>query len=102
MAENTAVSYTGSSTRRLVTREQWKAAGVDGQATVEWSAANDFEVPRDKLNEDALKVLAKDKAFKIPNVEPTPDAVDVDTQDAKPVVVDEEAPKPEGRTTTRR
>ncbi len=43
----------------------------------------------------------KDKAFKVPNKPADADAVEVDTDDTKPIVV-EEKPPTEGKATTRR
>ncbi len=50
----------GLNAERVITGKQFKAAGVDGQKTVRWNKANNFEVSQDDLNADALELLRQD------------------------------------------
>lgn len=100
MSDQPVVKYTGSSTRRLVTKEQWAGAGVKGQKGVEWNTLNEYSVPIGEFSDEALTVLRRDKAFEIPDRPPVEDAVDADTQDAPPIV--QEPPVDEGKARTAR
>lgn len=97
MTDKPVVKYVGSSTTRIITRGQFKAAGVDGQKDVEWNTRNEFTLPLGDFNDEALEVLRKDKAFEVSDRPPAEDAVEVDTNDTKPIVVEppkaEEAPR---------
>jgi hypothetical protein len=72
MAEQRVVKYVGSATRRIITAEQWGAAGVQNQPGVEWNRANGYEISGDDLSQAALKVLDADGKFKFLLVEREP------------------------------
>jgi hypothetical protein len=58
------VQYTGIATRCRVTKDQWEAAKVPNQDTVEWNASNQYKV---KVSAAAAAVLAREpNRFKVP------------------------------------
>ena len=60
------VVYKGIATRRTISAEEFKAAGVDGQKAVEWTKAGGNTLDADALSPEALALLAKDKEFVVP------------------------------------
>lgn len=52
--------YIGTAGVRRMLERDWKAAGVENQATVEWSPRNGFSVPQSDLTEAAWHILAND------------------------------------------
>jgi len=70
--------YIGTSDARVITTEQWKAAGVD-QPTLAWNASNGHTVSTDLIGESAREVLSKDPSIVFTDEAPTED----DMRDAK-------------------
>lgn len=61
------VLYQGTSHRRLISKEDFKAVGIDHE-TLEWSAKNLFMVDRDQITlseEEFKRVIGDDKDFKV-------------------------------------
>lgn len=50
------VRYIGPSHTRVITADEWAAAGVPDMGSVEWSAVNGFSVPLERFTEKALQV----------------------------------------------
>lgn len=53
---------------RIITRSEWKRAGVEDQNTVTWNRDNKFQVPVTDLNEAALKLLENDSELNVREV----------------------------------
>lgn len=51
----TYVKYIGLSQVRMITADQWRDAGLDGE-TVKWDFTNAFMVPADKFTDEQLRV----------------------------------------------
>ena len=51
------IIHTGGSTVRIITEEQWKAAGVEDQGTVVFDKSNNWRVPMDELTGPAAQLL---------------------------------------------
>lgn len=63
------ISYKGTADVRRITKQEWKAAGVEDQDTVEWNADNDFTVPRSALSDAAWAKIEKDSDLKLSETE---------------------------------
>ncbi len=58
------IKYIGTSHRRVITENDFRSVGVNGQGGVEWSYANNFSVARDRLTDDAYaKAIEHDRHF---------------------------------------
>lgn len=57
------IKYIGLAHRRVISAEEWAAAGVTGMGTVEWSYMNNFSVPIDHFTDDALRVAIEPDNF---------------------------------------
>lgn len=49
--------YTGGATERIITEDQWKAAGVENQGTVVFNKDNNHRIPLNELTEPARQLL---------------------------------------------
>jgi hypothetical protein len=65
-AEEPMVVYTGESSRREITAEQWAEAGVEGMPTVLWERQSGHKVPANVFSDQALQVLRQDGGFQVP------------------------------------
>lgn len=63
----------GSASRREITTDEFKSAGVEDQATVVWSRENDFRVPLSAFTEAALRVVAVQANMHFVNTQKTDD-----------------------------
>lgn len=59
------VRYLGVATRRILTEEDWKNVGAEGQKGVEWNFQNEFRLPVSDFSKEALAYLKKDNRFRI-------------------------------------
>lgn len=59
------VEYVGGADVRKITADEWKQAGVEGQAETVWDSSNDFKVKASDLSPAALKVLEANGGFKL-------------------------------------
>lgn len=62
--------YVGTATVRLMTETDWKAAGIEDQGTVEWSAANGYAVARSRFSDAAWAALATDPGIVVTGARP--------------------------------
>jgi hypothetical protein len=59
------VRYVGLSHRRMITAQDWRSVGINGD-TVVWEASNGFAIPLDQLTEDQIrKAIEPDAGFVI-------------------------------------
>lgn len=49
--------YTGGATDRVITEQEWVAAGVENQGTVVFDKSNNWRMPVKELTEQAAKLL---------------------------------------------
>lgn len=59
------VRYIGATTRRILTIEDWRNVGAEGQKAAEWNFENNFRLPKSMFNEKALEYLKKDDRFRV-------------------------------------
>jgi hypothetical protein len=64
-ARPSEVKYTGGAGTRVITKAQWKGAGVEGQETTQWDATNGYTLPASDFSDKALEVLKRDPNLKI-------------------------------------
>ena len=60
------VRYTGDSTIREITTEDWERFGVQDMPTVRWERRTGHVVPRETFTEQALNVLRQQEGFDVP------------------------------------
>jgi len=54
------IKYFGTADVRVITAEEWKAAGVEDMETIVWHAGNAYMVSRDKFTDDAWPFIKAD------------------------------------------
>lgn len=60
------VRYTGDSTFREITADNWASFGVKDQPTVRWERRTGHAVPVDSFTTQALNVLKQQEGFEVP------------------------------------
>jgi len=60
------VGFHGEFSKREITVDEWRAAGVQDQPGVTWNRANNRRVPKDAFTAQALNVLRQDPDFRVP------------------------------------